>query len=134
MLVKENGDIEFQLDDRTVRTWKNLNLHPARSITTITDAFTNKIICAKCGNTYHRVNSANRWVYWYCMGKKKKAVRCDNINYTDYQLRQISAFILGEDEFNADTFNERIRNILVLADGSLEYEFYDGGRKTWRKM
>ena len=61
--VLKNGDMEFNLVGGEKRRWKNLHLNPPRHKATLTDAFQGKIRCAKCGNTYHRVNSANKWVY-----------------------------------------------------------------------
>ena len=80
------------------------------------------------------MNSANRWVYWYCMGKKKKGSSCDSPNYTDFQLRQISAHILGLDEFDEQVFAEQIEGITVTKDGSLEYHFYEGRTEKWQRV
>lgn len=132
--VLENGDMEFHLIGGETRRWKNLHLNPPRHKATITDAFQGKIRCAKCGSTYHRVNSANKWVYWYCMGKKKKGISCDSPNYTDYQLRQISAHILGLEEFDEQAFSEQIEGITVTPDGSLEYHFNEGRTEKWRRV
>lgn len=132
--VLKNGDLEFHLVGGETRRWKNLHLNPPRHKVTVTDAFQGKIRCAKCGNTYHRVNSANKWVYWYCMGKKKKDSSCNNPNFTDYQLRQISAHILGLDEFDEQSFAEQIEGITVLEDGSLEYHFYEGRTEKWQRV
>lgn len=134
ILVLENGDLEFHLIGGKTRRWKNLRLNEPRHTATLTDAFQGRIRCAGCGNTYHRVNSANKWVYWYCMGKKKKDSSCDSPNYTDYQLRQISAHILGLDEFDEQVFVEQIEDITVLGDGSLKYHFYEGRTETWRRV
>ena len=132
--VLENGDLEFALIGGETRCWKNLHLNPPRHLVTVTDVFMGKIQCGKCGNIYHRVNSANKWVYWYCMGKKKKGSTCDNTNYTDYQLRQISAHILGLADFNEQIFTEQIESITVLEDGSLEYHFHEGRTEKWQKV
>lgn len=126
IVVLRNGDVEFHLIDDETKRWKNLHINEFHHTVTITDAFQGKIRCEKCGNTYHRVNSAGRWVYWYCMGKKKKDCSCDSPNYTDFQLRQISAHILGLEEFDEQAFTEQIEGITVTQDGSLEYHFYEG--------
>ena len=132
--VEKNGDLRFQFTDGSTKAWENLHLHPQRHEVTVTDCFQGKIICAHCGNTYHRVVSADRWVYWYCMGKKKKGVDCHNINYADFQLRRISASILGLRDFKDSAFEEDIEKIVVLDDGSLEYHFYEGRMETWQRM
>ena len=132
--VEKNGDLRFQFSDGSTKTWKNLHLHPQQHEVTVTDCFQGKIVCAHCGNTYHRVVSANRWVYWYCMGKKKKGVECHSINYADFQLRRISASILGIKDFKESAFEQNIEKIVVLEDGSLEYHFYEGRTETWQRM
>jgi site-specific DNA recombinase len=133
IVVLENGDVEFSLVGGETKRWKNLHLNDTRHTVTLTDAFQGKIRCAKCGKTYHRVNSANRWVYWYCIGKRNKVSPCDSVNYTDFQLRQISAHMLGLDEFDEQAFTERVEEITVLADGSLEYRFFGGRTAKWRR-
>jgi len=131
--VEKNGDLRFQFKDGSTKVWNNLHLHPKRHEVTVTDCFQGKIVCDHCGNTYHRVVSANRWVYWYCMGKKKKAVECHSINYADFQLRRISASILRLKDFKESEFEKNIEKIVVLEDGSLEYHFYEGRTETWQR-
>ena len=134
IVVLKNGDVEFHLVGGEMRRWKNLHLNQPRHQVTLTDAFQGKIRCAKCGNTYHRVNSANKWVYWYCIGKKKKEMTCNNINYTDFQLRQITAHILGLEDFDEQVFSEQIECITVLEGGGLEYHFYEGRTERWQRV
>lgn len=132
--VEENGDLRFRFSDGSTKVWSNLHLHPQRHEVTVTDCFQGKIVCAHCGNSYHRVNAAGKWVYWYCMGKKKKGVDCHNVNYADFQLRRISANILGLRDFKETAFEQNIEKIVVLEDGSLEYRFYEGRTETWQRM
>ena len=134
MMVRENGDIEFLLIGGETRLWKNSLLNSNTHIVTVTDCFQGKIFCGKCGHTYHRVVSANKWVYWYCIGKKRKVIPCDSPNFPDYKLRVISADILGLDEFDEQIFEQQIEKITVLEDGSLAFDFYEGRTETWRKM
>lgn len=68
------------------------------------------------------------------MGKKKKGMTCDNINYTDFQLRQITAHILGLEDFDEQVFSEQIEGITVLEDGNLEYHFYKGRTERWQRV
>ena len=58
--VEKNGDLRYQFTDGSVSIWKNLHLHPLRHEVTVTDCFKGKIICAHCGNTYHRTFSCGR--------------------------------------------------------------------------
>ena len=61
---------------------------------------------------------------------------CDDhgINYADFQLRRISASILGLKDFKESAFEKNIEKIVVLEDGSLEYHFYEGRTETWQRM
>lgn len=133
MEVLKNGDIEFRFVGGETKLWKNLHLNPTRHIATVTDCFQGKIHCAVCGNTYHRVNGAGKWVYWYCIGKKRKNVECHNINYPDYTLRQISAYIMGLEGFDEAEFEKQIKEIRVQENGSLEYHFKEGRTEKWQK-
>ena len=126
--VEKNGDLRFDFSDGSVRIWKNL--HPGyKHETSVTDCFQDKIVCGRCGNTYHRVVSGKRHVYWYCMGRKKKL--CRSPNYPDFMLRKISAEIL--DGFSEDVFIEKIEKITVTETG-LEFHFYDGRTVKWQKL
>ena len=131
--VMENGDLEFRLAGGETKVWKNLHLDPPRHIATVTDCFQGKVKCAACGNTYHRVNSAGKWVYWYCIGKKRKNVECHNPNCTDYKLRQVSAHMMGLEEFDEAEFEKRVESITAFSDGSLEFHFKEGRAKRWQR-
>lgn len=82
---------------------------------------------------YHRVVGAGKWVYWYCIGKKRKGIFCSNRNYADYQLRNISAWVLGLSEFDETEFDKQIEKITVQSDGNLLYLFYDGRTVLWER-
>lgn len=135
MLVRENGDIEFHLVGGECRVWRDLKIYPTHHEFTVTDCFQGKVFCGKCGCPYHRVVSANRWTYWYCIGKKYdyKDMKCNAGNYADFQLRKISAFILHQSDFDEIAFEEQIEKISVLEDGSLEFKFYEGRTEVWRR-
>ena len=130
--VTAYGDIIFTLLGGETKFWKNMHLKPVTHPHTVTDAFQGRIICSKCGYTYHRVNAGNKWCYWYCMGKRH-AVHCDNVTYTDYQLRTISAYVLGVDDFDEEIFNMQIDHIDVTENGSLNFIFKDGRNILWKR-
>ncbi|MBR2088769.1 MAG: recombinase family protein [Oscillospiraceae bacterium] len=134
MRVDVSGDIWFRLTDGTEKVWKNLNLNPPKHPHTITDAFLGKIICGKCGNIYHRCNAKNRWTYWKCYGRQKKDTACDNVIFTDYQLRTISAHMLNLNEFDGKIFTDRIKHIEVLPNGSLKFTYQNGSEKLWQRV
>ena len=133
MTVLQNGDLEFHLSGGGTKNWKNLHLDPPRHIATVTDCFQGKIRCAACGNTYHRVNSAGKWVYWYCIGKKRKNVECHNPNCTDYKLRQVSAHMMGLEEFSGAEFERQIEEIMISPDGGMEFRFKEGRTEQWQR-
>lgn len=132
MLVLPDGSIQFHLVGNETRTWKDLHLDDFRHTPTCTDAFLNKIHCGCCGNTYHRVKG-KQWVYWYCMGKKKKGSSCSNKIFPDYHLRLISSYVMGTDGFDEEAFAQQVEAIQVLDGGKLEYHFTDGSVVTWER-
>ena len=132
MSVDVSGNVHFSLKNGERRMWTNLHLHPAKHPHTVTDVFLGRVICGKCGTVYHRSNGKNRWCYWKCYGKQKHI--CDNVNFTDYQLRVISAHILGTSEFYDEMFIRSIDQIIVLDGGDLKYIYKDGSEKIWRKL
>lgn len=51
----------------------------------------------------------------------------------DFNIRKVTAYILGMDDFDGTSFTEQIDRIKALEDGSLEYIFKDGRTKKWQK-
>ena len=72
-------------------------------------------------------------MYWYCIGKKRKNVECHNPNCTDYKLRQVSAHMMGLEEFDEAEFEKQIEEITAFPDGSLEFNFYGGRKERWQR-
>lgn len=132
MVVQPDGSIEFHLTGNETRVWKDLHISDTRHTHTLTEAFQGRIICGKCGRPYHRVNSGGRWVYWYCIGKRSKE-GCVSPNFTDYALRQITAHMMGTDDFDEALFTRQVSEIRVLGENSLEYHFTDGRTAAWAK-
>ena len=133
MSIDADGNIHFTLTGGEKEVWMNMRLHSMKHIHTVTDAFKGKVICSKCGCAYHRVNSDDKWCYWYCYGKKKKGVHCNNQNYTDYHLRVISAYVLGISDFDETMFMDTIDHIEVTETGDLKYYYADGRVKGWHR-
>lgn len=67
------------------------------------------------------------------IGKKLKGMTCSNKNYADYQLRNISAWMLGLSEFDEAEFDKQVEKITVQPDGNLLYHFYDGRTSLWQR-
>lgn len=133
MVVKPDGSIEFHLTGNQTRIWVDAHLDDFRHTPTCTEAFLGKIHCGCCGNTYYRVNSSGRWIYWYCMGKRMKGSSCSSRNYPDYQLRLISAQAMGMEDFDEEAFMRQVDDIRILADWKFEFHFSDGRVTTWGK-
>lgn len=133
MVVQGSGTIDFYLKDGTVRTYETLKLRSNRHETTSTDEFTGKIVCASCGNTYLRYCCSGKYVYWRCSGKHKVRTECTEQDLADFNIRKVSAYILGMEEFDGAVFAEQIDRIIAYEDGSLEYIFKDGRAKKWQR-
>ena len=134
VVIHKTGSIDFHLKSGKVKQFDAFKLRINVHKTTSTDEFTDKIICALCGNTYHRYSCKDKYVYWHCSGKSNLKPRCISKDYSDCNLRDVLAYIMGDDEFDAEKFENDIDHITVLADGSLKYTFKDGRRKTWERM
>ena len=60
-------------------------------------------------------------------------MECHNPNCTDYKLRQVSAHMMGLEEFDEAEFGKQVEGITALEDGSLEFNFYGGRKERWQK-
>ncbi len=133
MVVQANGSIDFYLKDGTVRTYKTFKLRGNKHETTFTEEFTGKIRCASCGNLYHRYSCYGKYVYWRCSGKAKVRTQCGGRDFQDSDIRKVSAYMMGMEEFDGEAFSEAIDHITALEDGSLEFHFYDGRAERWQR-
>ena len=133
MVVQKTGSIDFHLKDGTVKTYETLKLRNSIHRTTSTDEFIGKIKCASCGNLYHRYTAYGKYVYWRCSGKSKARTECCGKDLADFNIRTVSAYIMGMDEFDGAEFEKQIKGITALEDGSLVYEFKEGGTKQWQR-
>ena len=135
--VEQNGNLLFTMAGGGTREWENLHLSRYRHATTVTDAFQDIVFCAACGKPYHRVKCANKWIYWYCIGKKRTGMDPDPShhapNIPDSHLRRISAHMMGAEEMNEAAFTDQVEKVIVQPDGSLEYHFTDGRIVKWQK-
>lgn len=133
MVVQETGSIDFHLKDGTARHYETLRLRNSVHRTTSTDEFTRKIKCASCGSLYHRYTAYGKYVYWRCSGKSKVRTECCGKDLADFNIRRVSAYIMGADVFDGAEFEKQIKGITALEDGSLAFEFKEGGTKRWQK-
>ena len=133
MVVQKTGSIDFHLKDGTVKAYETLKLRSNRHENTSTDEFTGKIRCASCGNLYHRYCCYGKYTYWRCSGKSKVRTECSGRDFQDSDIRKVSAYMMGMEEFDAEAFNGTVDYITAFPDGSLEIHFYDGRAERWQR-
>lgn len=121
--VLPSGDVELN-----GKVWKNLHLDRIHAPSGKSMCFEGKIQCS-CGKTYHC--KGDKYSYWYCMNRRKKI--CSNPQYTNYQIQQISAYIMGTDAFSETAFSEQIDH-MIIDGGLIHFHFKDGRVKTWQKV
>ena len=94
--------------------------------------FADKIKCGICGRTLHKLTARGKYTYWYCVNKKRDAKsHCPECSDSD--LRSVSAYMLGINEFDGKVFDDAIDCMVVLENGDLEYHFKDRRINTWKK-
>lgn len=133
MVVQKTGSIDFHLKDGTVKAYETLKLRSNRHENTSTDEVTGKIRCASCGNLYHRYCCYGKYTYWRCSGKSKVRTECSGRDFQDSDIRKVSAYMMGMEEFDAEAFNGTVDYITAFPDGSLEIHFYDGRAERWQR-
>ncbi len=133
MVVQKTGSLDFHLKDGTVKTYETLKLRSNRHENTSTDDFIGKIRCASCGNLYHRYCCYGKYTYWRCSGKSKVRTECGGRDFQDSDIRKVSAYMMGMEEFDAEAFNETVDYITAFPDDSLEFRFYDGRAERWQR-
>ncbi len=130
IIVGKNGNLDFHLKDGSVKHHETLKLLANRYENTNTPIFEEKLVCGCCGNRFMK-QGTERYSYWSCLGKHRVRTECTSAHYTDCNLRLISVWIMGTEEFDEDAFAEAIDSITALPGGGLEYTFKDGRKKTW---
>ena len=96
--------------------------------------FSGKIICGGCGKGYRRRHN-NGKLTWQCgtyMVRGKKHCAAKQIH--EKILCDISASVLGTEEFDEELFKTQIRQITIYNDNRLVFSFYDGREveRTWQ--
>ena len=98
--------------------------------------FTKKITCGCCGRRFTRQNSKNKGVsriYWMCRSKKENGT-CESRNYKEEELERITALILDLTEFDADTFETRVKDMTVQPNGNIDFHLVGGEAKVWKDI
>lgn len=86
-------------------------------------SFTTRIICGCCGDTVKRQaehKSRKQLVFWRCRNS------CGIRGIREEELKEISAGILGLEEFDIEAFMNRIDHITMVRSGLMEFTFTDG--------
>lgn len=132
MTVTPDG-ITFDLTGGETAFWKNRHIEDWHHPATCTDAFLKRIRCGCCGSEYRRVNSASQLITWYCHDRKKKEYGCTNRNYSDYELRQMVAEVMGTDDLDEAAFPEQVDHITAEPDETITLHYKDGRTAQWQR-
>ncbi len=107
----------------------------------VTNCFTSRIRCEKCGRNYRRYGkyykNGDVRRYWGCSARKTYGTDyCDNENIDEEQLKRTCALAMGEDRFDGETFAQRVSGILVTVSNTLKFMFADDSSDVydWRKI
>ena len=133
IIIRKTGSVDFHTTDGEIRQYRTLKLRESRHESGCTDSFTGKIRCAHCQNLYSRYTSKGKYTYWVCKGKRHTHTDCSAADISDYNLRRISAYVMGMDEFDSDAFMKEIECITILENSSFQFYFKDGRIITWQK-
>jgi len=117
-------------------TWEKVQEEVARreSLLNPTYCFSGRIKCDICGRPYTRhADWAKGKLYprWICRAKKEPGITCSGVNYSEKKLREISVEILGLADFDETAFEERVREMTVLANGDIVFNLFGGETKMW---
>lgn len=59
---------------------------------------------------------------------------CTGVNFSEEELKRISAQTLGMDVFDGAEFEKAVRGITVMESGDLEFHLTGGERKYWKNL
>lgn len=98
-----------------------------------TSCFTSKIKCPLCGKSYRRSGKRQRkdpdevYYIWICRTKSEKGAKsCSAKSIPEKKLKAVCAEVLGIEVFDETVFTEKIQQIIVLGEDTLEFHFKDG--------
>lgn len=106
-----------------------------------TSCFTSKIKCGICGKSYRRSGKRQRknpdevYYIWICQTKSHKGTKyCTAKSIPEKTLKSVCAEVLGTENFDETVFSEKIEQIMVLGEDTLEFCFCDGSvlKKKWQ--
>lgn len=87
--------------------------------------FSGILVCKECGGVYRRITKHDGSVVWRCVNRvEKRGTVCKNSpSIPEEQLYSAMSEILGDRYKDSDIF-QRVTEIKVCNDGSLEVEYY----------
>ena len=97
------------------------------------NAFTGKLRCKDCGRNFQRITQRYKeqiTCYWQCYSRRNHLGECHSIYLDETTLETIASRMLEIKQFEADYFRAQVEVIEVDPDGTLEFHFTDGRRKT----
>ena len=97
-----------------------------------TSCFTSKIKCSLCGKSYRRSGKRQRkdpdevYYIWLCRTKSEKGAKsCSAKSIPEKKLKAVCAEVLGLEVFDETVFTEKIQQIVVHGEDTLEFHFKD---------
>lgn len=97
------------------------------------NAFTGKLKCKDCGRNFQRITQRYKGkltLYWQCYSRRNHLAECHSIDLDEPTLETIAARMLEMKKFDPTFFRAQVEAIEVEPDGTLEFHFTDGRRKT----
>ncbi len=139
ILVRKNGDLEFQLIGGETKIWVKPPQvpkvpKPKPQSSRPRNIFDGKIICGKCGRRFGRAMSQTNdggHLYWRCRSKARVDATCDSVNYTDAEIRKIFCRVFEQKSFKDDYFTKTIDYMEVRETGSIDFYLKDGSVKSF---
>lgn len=97
------------------------------------NTFTGKLKCKDCGRNFQRIvqrYKGQKNIYWQCYSRRYHLDKCDSINLYEEDLEKLAARMLNMKKLDPIMFRELVEYIEVNTDGTLEFHFTDGRRRT----
>ena len=127
----------FDEVQREIKRRRELGIFASGAV--VTNYFTSKIRCEKCGKNYRRYKKVYKdgteFVRWRCSVKKTLGKDyCDSEDIPEEELKYACALVLGSTAFNETEFCENVANISVTKQGTLLFTLSDASRCVveWR--
>lgn len=127
----------FDEVQKEIKRRRELGIFAAGAV--VTNCFTSRIRCEKCGRNYRRYKkvykNGTEKVKWQCSVKKKYGESyCDNFDIIEEELKNACTKVLGSAVFDENEFCERVTNISVTEQNALLFTLSDQSRRVveWR--